>query len=200
METCQLCHAPVDSVARFPASQIRCAIEAGLRPVTPADDAGTSGPKDTLLNTWVRVAMTQSTDWLFCASCAARSESYLELAGFWRGTLYAVRNPDHSETECLELPLDLPPGTKYWTYEVTGLMPYPLPRGVVTEPAARAKQLRAQGFTFRNTTPLGGHIVSASSGRTGAERATPPRSNARGVTDDPARGRVWQRLTRWLTG
>lgn len=200
METCQLCRASVDSVARFPASQIRRAVEAGLRPLTTADDAGTPRPNDTLLNTWVRAAMTQSADWLFCASCAARSESYLELAGFWRGTLYAVRNPDHTETECLELPNDLPPGTKYWTYEVTGLMPYPLPRSVVTEPAARAKQLRAHGFTFRNTTPLGGHIVGASSRMPGVETAAKSQSNARAATDDPAGGRVWQRFTRWLTG
>ena len=79
-------------------------------------------------------------------------------------------------------------------------MPYPLPRGVVTEPAARAKQLRAQGFTFRNTTPLGGHIISASGRTPRAETVAKPQSSARTATHDQASGRVWQRLTRWLTG
>jgi hypothetical protein len=112
---------------------------------------------------WAQTALSDTTDWKLCPECAEKTESLLQSAGWWRGTLYSIRNEDQSEIECFELPKDLPGGTKFWTYEVTGPEPYPLAPGALTDSAARAKEFRAKGFTFRNTTPLGGHVVGVSS-------------------------------------
>ncbi|HUQ94230.1 MAG TPA: hypothetical protein VM120_21300 [Bryobacteraceae bacterium] len=146
-------------------AEVRETVRAGLRPTGTASDlAQVFGlPKHEMERDWVQMVMRDATDWILCPSCAAKADSHLGRQQRWTGTIYSVRNADETETEYLELPTDLPHGTKYWTYEVTGPKEYPISPGVLADPAGKTKQLKGQGFTFKNTTPLGGHIVGVSS-------------------------------------
>ena len=165
MVNCDLCSTPLADGKRYGVTQVRAAVQAGLRPTGAAAELAQAfgSSKDEMERDWVQMVMADATDWILCPACAVRVDFHLGQQRGWSGTLYAVRNSDEMETEHLELPPGLPNGTKYWTYEVTGPTRYPITPGVLADPAAKTKQLKTQGYTFKNTTPLGGHLVGVSS-------------------------------------
>jgi hypothetical protein len=80
MAICDLCSTPVGSGAkRYSASQVKTAVRAGLRPPATAFELGAAfGMSQAQAEaSWVQRAMADTTDWVFCPSCASRVEQYL---------------------------------------------------------------------------------------------------------------------------
>lgn len=168
MAVCDLCNTPISSASkRYSAAQVRAAVNAGLLPSGSA--AELAKVFDPSLQGWKQMVLSDSTDWVLCPSCSVLADARLgkpqasAQCALWRGTVFCVKNENAGEMEYLELPSSLPQGTKYWTYDVTGPAPYPIESGLLQDPKAKTDALRARGYTFKNTTPLGGHIVGVSS-------------------------------------
>jgi signal recognition particle receptor subunit beta len=80
MAICDLCSTPIGPEAkRYSASQLKTAVRAGLRPPTTAFELGAAfGMSQAQAEeSWVQRVMADTTDWLFCLSCASRVEQYL---------------------------------------------------------------------------------------------------------------------------
>ena len=87
MNACDLCNVPLGSNAdRYSASQIRKAVQAGLRPDSNSVELGAAFgmSKEDTQQAWIQQVMTDNTDWLLCPACSARQAQFAPYKQWWQ--------------------------------------------------------------------------------------------------------------------